>query len=118
VLDAAVRAPRHRKALRSAAEGRRLDAELVERICFALIAQRRPGAGLQAGGHPLGRRARGHRGCPAFDADAAYAAMDFLLSALPQIAESILPTTANLLNLACDVIFLDTKLDLLRGRPG
>ena len=97
------------KALRSAAEGRRLDAELVERICFALIAQRalEPASKLAATRWVAERVAI--EGCPAFDADAAYAAMDFLLSALPQIAESIFATTANLLNLACDVIFLDTS---------
>ena len=97
------------KALRSAAEGRRLDAELVERICFALIAQHalEPASKLAATRWVAERVAI--EGCPAFDADAAYAAMDFLLSALPQIAESIFATTANLLNLACDVIFLDTS---------
>src|SRR5665647_3691448 len=47
--------------------------------------------------------------CPAFDADAAYAAMDFLTEALPEIAEGIFASTANLLNLACDVIFVDTS---------
>jgi Transposase DDE domain len=35
--------------------------------------------------------------------------MDFLAAALPEIAESIFATTANLLNLACDVIFVDTS---------
>jgi hypothetical protein len=33
--------------------------------------------------------------------------MDFLLAALPEIAGRIFDTTANLLNLACDVIFVD-----------
>jgi len=47
--------------------------------------------------------------CPDFDDDAAYAAMDFLLSALPEIAEQIFSTTANLLNLSCDIIFVDTS---------
>ena len=34
--------------------------------------------------------------------------MDFLLAALPEIAGRIFDTTANLLNLACDVVFVDT----------
>ena len=49
------------------------------------------------------------QGCPPFDDQAAYAAMDFLLEALPEIAKGIFDTTANLLNLACDVIFVDTS---------
>ena len=48
-------------------------------------------------------------GCPAFDDDAAYAAMDFLLGALPEITERIFTSTANLLNLTCDIIFVDTS---------
>src|SRR5271165_2482627 len=39
---------------------------------------------------------------------AAYRAMDFLLAALGEIAERIFSTTANLLNLSCDIIFVDT----------
>ena len=34
--------------------------------------------------------------------------MDFLLEALPEIAMGIFYRTANLLNLSCDVIFVDT----------
>jgi hypothetical protein len=33
--------------------------------------------------------------------------MDFLLAALGEIAEEIFARTANLLNLSCDVIFVD-----------
>ena len=97
------------KALRQAAQGRRLDAETVERICFALVAQRalEPGSKLAATRWTRERVAIEH--CPAFDADAAYAAMDFLTEALPEIAEGIFASTANLLNLACDVIFVDTS---------
>ena len=97
------------KALRQAAEGRRLDAEAVERICFALVAQRalEPGSKLVATRWVAERVAVEH--CPRFDADAAYAAMDFLSGALPEIAEGVFASTANLLNLACDVIFVDTS---------
>ena len=48
-------------------------------------------------------------GCPTFDDDAAYAAMDFLLDALPEIAERIFASTANLLNLSYDIIFVNTS---------
>ena len=68
-----------------------------------------PGAGVQA------RRVRwvtervAILSCPAFDDHAAYAAMDFLLEALGEIAQGIFDRTANLLNLSCDVIFVDTS---------
>jgi hypothetical protein len=97
------------EALGSAAEGRRLDGELVERVCFALVAQRclEPGSKLAAVRWAAERVAID--GCPAFDDDAAYAAMDFLLGSLPGIAERIFATTANLLNLSCDIVFVDTS---------
>ncbi|MGE5756139.1 MAG: transposase [Planctomycetaceae bacterium] len=47
--------------------------------------------------------------CPGFDDQAAYAAMDFLLDALGEVATGIFDRTANLLNLSCDVIFVDTS---------
>ncbi len=96
-------------ALRGAAKGRRLDAEVVERICFALVAQRclEPASKLAAVRWAKERVALVD--CPDFDDQAAYAAMDFLLSALPEVAERIFSTTSNLLNLSCDVIFVDTS---------
>ena len=96
-------------ALRSAAEGRRLDGDVVERICFALVAQRclEPASKLAAVRWARERVALSD--CPDFDDDAAYAAMDFLLAALPDIAEQICSATSNLLNLSCDIIFVDTS---------
>ena len=96
-------------ALRSSASGRRIDADAVERICFALVAQRclEPASKLAAVKWAKERVAL--IDCPDFDDDAAYAAMDFLLAALPEIAERIFSTTANLLNLSCDIIFVDTS---------
>jgi hypothetical protein len=83
-------------ALRSAAEGRRLDAQVIERICFALVAQRclEPASKLAA--VRWAREQVALVGCPDFDDQAAYAAMDFLLAALPEIAERIFSTTSNL----------------------
>ena len=95
-------------ALRAAAGGRRLDAEATERVIFALVAQRalEPGSKLAATGWVAQRVAI--EGCPGFDADAAYVAMDFLLDALDEVAAGVFDTTASLLNLSCDVIFVDT----------
>jgi len=97
------------KALIASATGRRIEAKLVERICFALVAQRclEPGSKLAATSWVSERVAI--EGCPSFDDQAAYAAMDFLLASLPEIAERIFATTANLLNLSCDIIFVDTS---------
>ena len=95
-------------AIRRTADGRRLDGAAVERIVFALVAQRalEPGSKLACTKWVAERVAM--EGCPGFDADAAYAAMDFLLDALGEIAVGVFATTATLLNLACDVVFVDT----------
>jgi len=96
-------------ALRKAAAGRRLDADLTERICFALVAQRALEPASKLAATRWARERVAIEGCPAFTDDAAYRAMDFLLAALPEIAEGVFSSTASLLNLACDVIFVDTS---------
>lgn len=97
------------RALTAAASGRRLDGEVVERIIFALVAQRclEPASKLACVSWARERVALSL--CPAFDDQAAYAAMDFLLEALLEITTGIFYRTANLLNLSCDVIFVDTS---------
>jgi len=83
------------KALRQAAAHRRLDAAAVERICFALVAQRALELGSKlAATRWVAERVAIER-CPRLDADAAYAAMDFLAGALPEIAAAIFASTAN-----------------------
>jgi hypothetical protein len=95
-------------AIRRAAEGRRLDGEQVERVVFALVAQRalEPGSKLAATGWVAERVAI--EGCAGFSDDAAYAAMDFLLEALAEIAAEVFAAVAHLLNLDLDIIFVDT----------
>ena len=97
------------RALHAAAKGRRLDGEVAERILFALVAQRclEPASKLACVSWARERVAL--TSCPGFDDDGAYAAMDFLLDALGEIATGIFDRTANLLNLSCDVIFVDTS---------
>jgi hypothetical protein len=97
------------EALGVALSGRRLDKEVTERVLFALVAQRclEPGSKLAAT-HWVEERVA-LLGCPAFSTDDAYFSMDFLLDALPEIAKGIFDRTANLLNLSCDVIFVDTS---------
>src|SRR4051812_13208692 len=96
------------EAIRRAAEGRRLDGEQVERIVFALVAQRalEPGSKLAATGWVAERVAI--EGCAGFSDDAAYAAMDFLLDALTEIAAEVFASVAHLLNLDLDIVFVDT----------
>jgi hypothetical protein len=96
-------------ALTHAARGRRLDAEAVERVLFCLVANRclEPSSKLAACSWAAERVAISS--CPSVDDDACYRAMDFLLDALGDIAEGIFNRTANLLNLSCDVIFVDTS---------
>ncbi|MHB1930929.1 MAG: IS1634 family transposase [Acidimicrobiales bacterium] len=97
------------RALVGAAEGRRLDAVAYERVVFALVANRclEPTSKLAATKWAAERV--GLVGCPPFDDDGAYASMDFFLDALGEVAAEIFSTTANLLNLSCDVIFVDTS---------
>lgn len=95
-------------AIRRVAAGRRLDAEHMERVLFALVAQRalEPGSKLAATSWVTERVAI--EGCTGFSSDAAYAGMDFLLAALDEIASEIFASVAHLLNLDLDIVFVDT----------
>jgi len=95
-------------AICTAAAGRRLDGEAVERVVFALVAQRalEPGSKLAATRWVAERVAI--EGLTAFSGDAAYAAMDFLLDALEDIAAEVFASVAHLLNLDLDIVFVDT----------
>lgn len=95
-------------AIRRVATGRRLDGEAVERVVFALVAQRalKPGSKLAATDWVAKRVAI--NGLSAFTDDQAYRAMDFLLEALPEIASEVFGSVAHLLNLDLDLIFIDT----------
>ncbi|WP_143780867.1 IS1634 family transposase, partial [Ornithinimicrobium sp. CNJ-824] len=95
-------------AIRRAATGRRLDAHAVERACFALVANRalEPSSKLAATKW-VGQRVA-ITGLGELGEDAAYRAMDFLLEALPEIAEGVFSSVATLLNLDLDIVFVDT----------
>jgi len=78
------------QAVRRTAAGRRVDGEQVERVLFALVAQRalKPASKLAA------TKCVAHQvavpGCPPFTDDDAYAAMDFLLKALGEVTVQVL----------------------------
>jgi len=95
-------------AVRRAAEGRRLDAEAVERVIFTLVAQRalEPGSKLAASGWLAQRVVI--EGLTEITDDQAYRGMDFLLQALPEIAGQVFASVAHLLNLDLDLVFVDT----------
>jgi len=95
-------------AIRRVATSRRLDGAEVERILFALVAQRalKPGSKLAATKWVAKRVAIND--LTVFTDDQAYRAMDFLLEALPEIASEIFASVAHLLNLDLDIIFVDT----------
>jgi hypothetical protein len=95
-------------AIRRVATGRRLDGDTVERVVFALVAQRalEPGSKLAATRWVAERVAI--EGCPGFSDDAAYAGMDFLLAALEEVAGEVFGSVAHLLNLDLDIVFVDT----------
>lgn len=96
-------------AIRKAASRRRqLDADAVERVIFALVAQRalEPGSKLAATTWVEQRVAI--EGVVGFSDDQAYRAMDFLLEALDEIAAEVFHSVATLLNLDLDIVFVDT----------
>jgi hypothetical protein len=95
-------------ALRRVAAGRRLDGEQVERVVFALVAQRalEPGSKLAATRWVAERVAI--EGLTGLSDDQAYRAMDFLLEALDEIAAEVFSAVAHLLNLDLDIVFVDT----------
>ena len=96
-------------AIRRVATGRRLDGDVVERVVFALVCaagvRTRARSWPRPAGWPSGSRSTAARG--SLD-DAAYAAMDFLLDALGEIAAEVFSSVAHLLNLDLDIVFVDT----------
>ncbi|HEY6422243.1 MAG TPA: IS1634 family transposase [Pseudonocardiaceae bacterium] len=95
-------------AIRAVATGRRLDGEQVERVIFALVAQR----ALEPGSKLAATRWVSERvvieSLTGLGDDAAYRGMDFLLEALEEVAGQIFASVAHLLNLDLDIIFVDT----------
>lgn len=95
-------------AIRRAAAGRKLDADAVERVLFALVAQR----ALEPASKLAATRWVAERvwieQLPALTDDQAYRGMDFLLEALEEIAAGVFHSVATLLNLDLDIVFVDT----------
>jgi hypothetical protein len=77
-------------------------------VIFALVAHR----ALEPAGKLAATRWVAERvaitGCATLSDGQAYRAMDFLLDALDEIASEIFTSVAHLLNLDCDIVFVDT----------
>jgi len=98
------------RAIFEVAAGRRLEAEVVERVIFSMVANRlsvKPLSKLACCSW-VTKRAFIDDLAEVSD-DACYRAMDFLLDALPQLQESVFFSVANLLNLEVDLLFFDTS---------
>jgi hypothetical protein len=97
-------------AIIQAATGRRLDAELVERVIFSMVANRlsvKPLSKL-AGCGWVEKRAF-VEGLATVTDDACYRAMDVLLDGLGELQKTVFFSVANLLNLEVDLLFFDTS---------
>jgi Transposase DDE domain len=95
-------------AVREALAGRRVDAGRVERILFALAANRalKPSSKLAATDWIANDV---HiSGLPEANDEACYRAMDALISVEPALAEEVYRQVADLLNLEVDLLFFDT----------
>ena len=92
------------------AASRRLDATAVERVIFAMVANRlsvKPLSKL-AGCTWVAERAHIDGLPEGMSDDACYRAMDFLLDAVDELQETVFFAVANLLNLEVDLLFFDT----------
>lgn len=90
--------------------GRRVDAELVERVIFAMVANRLSPTPLSklAGCSWVANRVY-IDGLAAVNEDACYRAMDVFLSTLAELQQAVFFSVANLLNLEVDILFFDTS---------
>ncbi len=90
--------------------GRRVDPAVVERVIFAMVANRLSPTPLSklAGCSWVANRVF-IPGLAEVSDDACYRAMDFFLGALPELQEAVFFSVANLLNLEVDILFFDTS---------
>jgi uridylate kinase len=104
-------------AIRRVASKRMLDAGAIERILLTLVAQRacEPASKLEATRWVAQRVFIA--GAPGFCDDAAYRSMDFLLTALAEVAEEVFSSVAHLLNLDVSVVFETPPRRTGRSKP-
>lgn len=90
--------------------GRRVDPAVVERVIFAMVANRLSPTPLSklAGCSWVANRVF-IPGLAEVSDDACYRAMDFFLAALGELQEAVFFSVANLLNLEVDILFFDSS---------
>mgnify|MGYP003378241781 CR=1 FL=1 len=90
--------------------GRRIDAAVVERVIFAMVANRLSPTPLSklAGCSWVADRVF-IAGLTGVSDDACYRAMDVFLGVLAELQEAVFFSVANLLNLEVDILFFDTS---------
>ncbi len=95
---------------RRSGPGRRVDPAVVERVIFAMVANRLSPTPLSklAGCSWVADRVF-IDGLDQVSDDACYRAMDFFLTALGELQEAVFFSVANLLNLQVDILFFDTS---------
>jgi hypothetical protein len=108
VLDALSRRLGIDEAIRRQLRGRRADPLGMERVLFALVANRACDPCSKLAATRWVGEVAFVPGLEATDEDAAYRAMDLLLEIEPALAREVFWATATLLDLEVDLIFLDT----------
>lgn len=90
--------------------GRRVDAAVVERVIFAMVANRLSPTPLSklAGCSWVAQRVF-IDGLTEVDEDSCYRAMDVFLAMLGELQQAVFFSVANLLNLEVDILFFDTS---------
>jgi hypothetical protein len=94
--------------VRGCLRGRRCDVQAVERVLFALVANRACDPGSKLAATRWVEQVAHVPGLPSLDEDAAYRAMDLLLEVENELAEQVFWATATLLDLEVDLVFFDT----------
>lgn len=90
--------------------GRPVDAAAVERVVFAMVANRLSPTPLsKLAGCSWVRERVFVEGLADLDEDTCYRAMDIFLQMIDELAEAVFFSVANLLNLEVDILFFDTS---------
>ena len=98
------------RAIAQVAQRRRVDAALMERVIFAMVANRLSVKPLsKLAGCTWVKRRVYIEGLESVSDDACYRAMDFLLDAISELQEQVFFSVANLCNLEVDLLFFDTS---------
>jgi hypothetical protein len=94
--------------VRGCLRGRRCDPAAMERVLFALVANRALDPGSKLAATRWVSQVAHVPGLPSLDEDAAYRAMDLLLAVENTLAEQVFWATATLLDLQVDLVFFDS----------